>query len=131
TNEPFAMASQVGQVYYVRVHNEPDWRTPIKTVPRNFYNFPIVEADDSDDEHDDVDVGIPNAVADDGDDVVILPRNDVPPELVNATEFESGEDEILNEEEEEDSEQDEESELDDDEEEDIPEGLYDLDSSSE
>ncbi|XP_056686007.1 uncharacterized protein [Spinacia oleracea] len=131
TNEPFAMASQVGQVYYVRVHNEPDWRTPIKTVPRNFYNFPIVEADDSDDEHDDVDVRIPNAVGDDGDDDVILPRNDVSPELVNATEFESGEDEILNEEEEEDSEQDEESELEDDEEEDIPEGLYDLDSSSE
>ncbi|XP_056697488.1 rRNA-processing protein EFG1-like [Spinacia oleracea] len=140
TNEPFAMASQVGQVYYVRAHNEPDWRIVIKTVPRNFYNFPIVEVDGSDDDHDDVglDFEVPNSVEGDGDDGdddddddVLLPRNDVPPELVNASDFEL-ENEVVNEEEEEDSEQDEQRELDDEEEEEeeeeIPGGLYDLDS---
>lgn len=94
------MASQVGQVYYVRAHNEPNWRIVIKTIPRNFYNFPIVDDSGCDDENDDVELGIPNSIVNDVDDE-ILPRNDVPPMLVNSIDFESKENGILEQEEEE------------------------------
>lgn len=102
TNEPFALASQVRQVYYVRANNESDWRIVIKTIPRNFYNFPIVEDHGYDDEHDEVRLAIEmqNIVEDDGEDDVLLPRNDVPPEIMSENDIELEEDEILNEEEE-------------------------------
>lgn len=135
TNEPFALASQVGQVYYVRVHNEPDWRFVIKTIPRNFFNFPIIEDHGNDDERDNVenvelDIEMPIIHGDDGVDDVILPRNDVPPIIVSANDIVLEEDEISNEEEEVDSEEYEESGQDEEEEDEIPMDLYDLDSSS-
>ncbi|XP_057251050.1 uncharacterized protein LOC130589355 [Beta vulgaris subsp. vulgaris] len=134
TNEPFALASQVGQVYYVKAHNEPDWRIAIKTIPRNFYNFPIVEDDIGDYEHDDngMDVEMPNMVVDDGEDDELLPRLDVPPEIVSDDDDDNDDDDNdEEEEEEEESEQDEESVQEDgDEEEDIITSVYDLDSCS-
>uniref|UniRef100_A0A803MV67 DUF4216 domain-containing protein n=1 Tax=Chenopodium quinoa TaxID=63459 RepID=A0A803MV67_CHEQI len=71
TNEPFVLASQVGQVYYVSSHNEPQWQVVIKTFPRNFYYFPIEDIDDIDEDGDEnvegVDVEVVSiAVDDDG-----------------------------------------------------------------
>ncbi|XP_056688199.1 uncharacterized protein [Spinacia oleracea] len=43
TNESFALASQIEQVFYVACHNEPQWRFVIKANPRNFFDFPIDE----------------------------------------------------------------------------------------
>ncbi|KMS95663.1 hypothetical protein BVRB_005980, partial [Beta vulgaris subsp. vulgaris] len=40
TNESFALASQIEQVFYVPCHNEPQWRFVIKANPRNFFDFP-------------------------------------------------------------------------------------------
>ena len=48
TNEPFALVSQIEQVFYVPTHNEPQWRIVIKTKPRNYFDFPNDE-DDNDD----------------------------------------------------------------------------------
>ncbi|CAO2836087.1 unnamed protein product [Amaranthus hypochondriacus] len=49
TNEPFALVSQIEQVFYVPTHNEAQWRIVIKTKPRNYFDFPNDE-DDNDDE---------------------------------------------------------------------------------
>lgn len=58
TNKPFALASQVDQVYYVRTYNKPNWRVTIRIIiPRNFYHFPNVRVDDHDEEGEDMDVG--------------------------------------------------------------------------
>lgn len=40
TNESFALASQIEQVFYVACHNEPQWKFVIKANPRNFFDFP-------------------------------------------------------------------------------------------
>ncbi|KAL2923495.1 Protein stu1 [Bienertia sinuspersici] len=50
TNEPFALASQIEQVFYVASHNEKHWKFVIKANPRNFFDFPNdddVEQDES------------------------------------------------------------------------------------
>lgn len=50
TNEPFALSSQIEQVFYVSCHNEPQWREVIKTKPRNYFDFPNDEDNVDDDE---------------------------------------------------------------------------------
>ncbi|KAL2901388.1 DNA-directed RNA polymerase subunit beta, partial [Bienertia sinuspersici] len=51
TNEPFALASQIMQIFYVPTHNKPQWRIVIETKPRNYFDFPNDEkSDDYDDD---------------------------------------------------------------------------------
>ena len=38
TNEPFALASQVEQVFYVQDNMHADWVIPIRTLPRDYYD---------------------------------------------------------------------------------------------
>ncbi|ESR45913.1 hypothetical protein CICLE_v10003657mg, partial [Citrus x clementina] len=40
TQEPFVLASQAQQAYYVRAIKDPTWSTVIETKPRNFYEMP-------------------------------------------------------------------------------------------
>ena len=42
TNEPFALANQIRQIFYVATHHEPQWRVviKIKIAPRNYFDFP-------------------------------------------------------------------------------------------
>ena len=91
TNEPFALASQVSQIYYVSSHNEPHWHFAIKTIPRNFYYFPVDDSDDSDtDDHENLqnNVGGSVVVDDNDDDDILGPRNDVPCDIVSASDDE-------------------------------------------
>ena len=39
-NDPYVLASQVGQVFYVDDVVKPNWKTIVKTQPRNFYDVP-------------------------------------------------------------------------------------------
>ncbi|KAL2903944.1 Protein atp11 mitochondrial [Bienertia sinuspersici] len=48
TNEPFTLASQIMQIFYVPTHNEPQWRIVIETKPRNYFDFPNDESGDED-----------------------------------------------------------------------------------
>ncbi|XP_056690518.1 uncharacterized protein [Spinacia oleracea] len=102
------LASQVGQVYYVHSHNEPQWCVVIKTIPRNFYYFTIEEIDDSDEDgYEDmegIDVGVVN-IADDND-IPLDPRVDVSPTIISASE----EEDMLDDDEENSFEEDEEEE---------------------
>jgi hypothetical protein len=38
TNEPFSLASQVEQVFYVNDNKAPGWIIPVRAQPRNYYN---------------------------------------------------------------------------------------------
>ena len=51
TNEPFALASQVEQVFYVDDNNASGWIIPVKAPPRDYYNMQIAqtEVDDVED----------------------------------------------------------------------------------
>ena len=40
TNEPYVLASQAKQVYYVRDIKESDWQVIVKTKPRDLYDIP-------------------------------------------------------------------------------------------
>lgn len=40
TQEPFVLASQVSQVYYIKGLKDPYWATVIETKPRNFFDVP-------------------------------------------------------------------------------------------
>ncbi|CAN1352353.1 hypothetical protein LINPERPRIM_LOCUS42771 [Linum perenne] len=39
--EPFILASQATQVYYVHSLKDPNWATVVETRPRNLYEMPI------------------------------------------------------------------------------------------
>jgi len=40
TNEPYVLASQVQQVYYVKDTKDPNWLVVVKTKPRDWYDMP-------------------------------------------------------------------------------------------
>jgi len=40
TNEPFVLASQVTQVYYIKCLKDPTWAIVIEAKPRNLYEMP-------------------------------------------------------------------------------------------
>jgi hypothetical protein len=40
TNEPYVLASQAEQVYYVKDTKDPNWMVVVKTKPRDFYDMP-------------------------------------------------------------------------------------------
>nr|GMD65987.1 transposon protein, putative, CACTA, En/Spm sub-class, expressed [Ipomoea batatas] len=40
TDEPYVLASQAEQVYYVSDIKEPNWHVVVKTKSRNFYDLP-------------------------------------------------------------------------------------------
>ncbi|CAO2821038.1 unnamed protein product [Amaranthus hypochondriacus] len=86
TNEPFALVSQIEQVFYVPTHNEAQWRIVIKTKPRKYFDFPNDE-NDNDDESlwEQVEVENVNVVNEDDqiDDDNYPIRNDVVPNLVD------------------------------------------------
>ncbi|WCJ26292.1 hypothetical protein M5689_008121 [Euphorbia peplus] len=86
TDEPFVLANQVQQVYYVDDQLNPNWQLVVKTMPRNLYDAPIC-----DDKDDDIEVygdtrlyfgeKLEYTVID-NDVTMSLVRNDVSPELV-------------------------------------------------
>ena len=45
TQEPFVLASQAQQAYYVRGIKAPTWSTVIETKPRNLYEMPNNEGE--------------------------------------------------------------------------------------
>ena len=47
TNEPFVLASQTKQVFYVKDSNEFDWYTVIQTQPRDLYQMSREISNDS------------------------------------------------------------------------------------
>ncbi|KAL2925457.1 Replicase polyprotein 1a [Bienertia sinuspersici] len=88
TNEPFALASQIMQIFYVPTHNEPQRRIVIETKPRNYFDFPNDESGDEDSslwDGDKVwDINEVN-IGDESDDKDIsLARDDVEPNVVDA-----------------------------------------------
>lgn len=46
TDEPFVLACQVEQVFYVEDNNRKGWRIVVKTEPRDFYNMPLNVTDE-------------------------------------------------------------------------------------
>jgi len=46
TYDPYVLAAQVDQVYYVSDHMHQDWKVVIKTNPRNFYDIPFDDEDE-------------------------------------------------------------------------------------
>ncbi|KAL2929645.1 Replicase polyprotein 1a, partial [Bienertia sinuspersici] len=86
TNEPFALSSQIKQVFYVMSHKDPQWRVINKTKPRNYFDFPYDE-DNLDDESiwENVEFEEANVVeVGENDDESYIPRDDVEPTLVSA-----------------------------------------------
>ena len=53
SNEPFVLACQAEQVFYVKSIKNSQWHFVIKTEPRNYYNMPSLEEENDDDEEDD------------------------------------------------------------------------------
>lgn len=43
TNEPYVLATQVEQVYYVKDTKDPNWQVVVKTKPRDLYDLPFDE----------------------------------------------------------------------------------------
>ena len=86
TNEPFALAYQSRQVFYVGVHKEPQWRMVIKINPRNYFDFPNIEDIDNLDESlwENAD-NEPQCtmVQEEVDEEIPLVRNDVEPDLID------------------------------------------------
>jgi len=88
TNEPFALGSQVRQVFYVGAHNECQWRWVIKMNPRNYFDFPNVEdIDDCDGsmwDNLEVETTNPIQIQEGADEEISVVRDDVAPDLVDA-----------------------------------------------
>ena len=88
TNEPFALATQIRQVFYVAAHHEPQWRVVIKMTPRNYFDFPSDDDVDNMPEvsWDNMEGDILNAmeVLQGDEDDIALVRDDVEPDLVDA-----------------------------------------------
>lgn len=40
SNDPYVLASQVGQVYYVEDVAKPNWKVIVRANPRNYYDVP-------------------------------------------------------------------------------------------
>ena len=53
SNEPFVLACQAEQVFYVKSIKNSQWHFVIKIEPRNYYNMPSLEEENDDDEEDD------------------------------------------------------------------------------
>ena len=86
TNEPFVLASQVEQVYYVRDHIHQNWQVVVKTNPRNFYDIPSDDEDEEAKSIVDGDDAVQEAyipLANDG--TTSLVRNDLNPDVIDAT----------------------------------------------
>ncbi|XP_074301660.1 uncharacterized protein LOC141633075 isoform X2 [Silene latifolia] len=126
TNEPFALASQIEQVFYVAAHNQPQWRYVIKTNPRNYFDFPNdedIEVNESLWNHVAVETlnHRDNDVLELVDSEISLVRNDVEANLVVAEDI-TGDGFIIDDEVEEDEEEDEElSDMDSDSSSSLPE----------
>ncbi|XP_057986602.1 uncharacterized protein LOC131171152 [Hevea brasiliensis] len=91
TEEPFILACQAEQVFYVEDPKNPNWLVVMKTHPRDLYNMPIELQDDVCEIADDNEVyqeeendmhGRPTRPLDNDDDIVDLNRVDVDPEEV-------------------------------------------------
>ena len=95
TNEPYVLASQAEQVFYVENIVEKDWLFVVKTTPRDLYNMPHVEDNNADDGDDDSCVDKEDAyqeieIEDDNphnyiinnDINVVLHRDDIEPERI-------------------------------------------------
>ncbi|XP_075645463.1 uncharacterized protein LOC142616510 [Castanea sativa] len=94
SNEPFVLACQAEQVFYVKSIRNPQWHFVIKTEPRNYYNMSSPkEENDNDEEDDDQEPYQQNdshghqmgfTSTDDQDDAIIsLDRVDIPSRLVD------------------------------------------------
>uniref|UniRef100_A0A803N9A1 DUF4216 domain-containing protein n=1 Tax=Chenopodium quinoa TaxID=63459 RepID=A0A803N9A1_CHEQI len=87
TNEPFALAFQIEQVFFISSHDERHWKYVIKVKPRNFFDFPNDEdAEQNEDLWNIVEEGETNleefsALSDEE---INMVRDDVEPELVDA-----------------------------------------------
>lgn len=83
TNEPYVLASQVEQVYYIQDNKNPDWQMVVKTLPRNFYDIPTTNDEEPiDDEEPTWDENIivdtlPEYIMDNDDIATSLNRDDV------------------------------------------------------
>ncbi|KAK8924075.1 Homeobox-leucine zipper protein HOX32 [Platanthera zijinensis] len=83
SNEPYVLACQVEQVYYVADNKNKDWRLVIKITPHHFYDVPLKDNEDSNEEEIhlyDIDVGLSpllDIVIDDDDTKILLQRTDV------------------------------------------------------
>ncbi|VFQ82010.1 unnamed protein product [Cuscuta campestris] len=83
TNEPYVLASQVQQVYYVNDHAHRNWRVVLKTNPRSFYDVPEEDEEDTffiEPSMDTEDAYIPT----DSQRITSLVRDDVDPIVVDA-----------------------------------------------
>ena len=55
TNEPYVLASQAQQVYYVKDTKDPNWLVVVKTKPRDLYDVPEKATLEACQENDDID----------------------------------------------------------------------------
>ena len=46
TNEPYVLAIQAEQVYYVNDTKEPNWKVLVKTRSRDLYDLPLEDIED-------------------------------------------------------------------------------------
>ena len=94
SNEPFVLACQAEQVFYVKNLRNPQWHFVIKTEPRNYYNMPSpIEENDEEEEDDDQEPYQQNdshghqmgfiSIDDQDDAFISLDRVDIPSRLVD------------------------------------------------
>nr|GMD66202.1 hypothetical protein CCACVL1_09462 [Ipomoea batatas] len=78
TDEPYVLASQAEQVYYVSDIKEPNWHVVVKTKPRDFYDLPddVVE-DEPCQENENFGFTIQGSNLEDDNNVTVLHRPDL------------------------------------------------------
>ncbi|KAJ1400600.1 hypothetical protein SESBI_29468 [Sesbania bispinosa] len=84
THEPYILASQAQQVYYVKDTKDPIWLVVIKTKPRDFYDIPDEPTNEACQENEEIGL-IPFSTSHDIDQVLSLSRNDLTQPTVNGS----------------------------------------------
>lgn len=113
-DEPYILATQAEQVYYVKDTRDPKWFVVVKTKPRDLYDFPPTEEEEKNDptlsnkssseacqENEHITATLNYTTIDDGDFPTVLSKDGVECEPIEAEPVTHSEDDMFEEEEEE------------------------------
>lgn len=113
-DEPYILATQAEQVYYVKDTRDPKWFVVVKTKPRDLYDFPPTEEEEENDptlsnkssseacqENEHITAALNYTTIDDGDFPTVLSKDGVECEPIEAEPVTHSEDDLFEEEEEE------------------------------
>lgn len=75
TEEPFVLASQALQVYYIKGMKEPSWRAVVDTKPKNLYEMPFPMDEEEPYQEDEIKCDNTHVNLEDDEDKMQLTRN--------------------------------------------------------